>query len=289
MNHRKLLLTLMLACAVGGMSRAEEIPVSATLLKIIATVEVPAQQAGVLRELLVREGSIVDRGERIAGIEDDERRIELEKAGVEVAIAKREASSDVNVRFARKSLEVAKAELRRAEEAISIVERSVSASEIDRLKLIVEKNTLEIEQAEEDTAIADLTAQLKQTEQKMVAAKLAKHQIVSPIEGMVVNVFRQQGEWVEPSDSVVKVVRIDRLRAEGFVRNEDALSTLENRTARVTVEIPNRESIVTEGKIVFVDPEVDPVNGQVRVWAEIENVGLKLRPGLRAQMVILLP
>lgn len=289
MNIRGRVLALLLACAIGGVSRGEEIPVSGTLLKIIATVEVPAQQEGVLRELLVREGSIVDRGERIAGIEDGERRIELEKANVEVAIAKREASSDVNVRFARKSLEVAQAELRRAEEAISIVERSVSASEIDRLKLIVEKNTLEIEQAQEDTAISDLTAQLKQTEQKMVAAKLAKHQIISPIEGMVVNVFRQQGEWVEPSDSVVKVVRIDRLRAEGFVRNEDALSVLENRTVRITVDIPNRESIVTEGKVVFVDPEVDPVNGQVRVWAEIENVGLKLRPGLRAQMVILLP
>ena len=40
------------------------------------------------------------------------------------------------------------------------------------------------------------------------------------------------------------------------------------------------------GKIVFVSPEIDPVNGQVRVWAEIDNTDFKLRPGLHGSMVI---
>jgi hypothetical protein len=37
---------------------------------------------------------------------------------------------------------------------------------------------------------------------------------------------------------------------------------------------------------VFVSPEVNPVNGQVRVWAEVENRGLLLRPGLQAALTI---
>ena len=41
------------------------------------------------------------------------------------------------------------------------------------------------------------------------------------------------------------------------------------------------------GKLVFVNPEISPVNGQMRVWAEIENHDLKLRPGLRGSLTIL--
>jgi macrolide-specific efflux system membrane fusion protein len=40
------------------------------------------------------------------------------------------------------------------------------------------------------------------------------------------------------------------------------------------------------GTIVFVSPEVDPITGQVRVWAEIDNREGKLRPGQPARMVI---
>ncbi len=265
---------------------AEEIAVSSTLLKIIETVEVPAQQAGTLQSVKPEAGVIVDRGEVIAQIDDDEKRLEVEQAKVEHAIAKREAENDVNIRFAEKSLEVSEAELGRSEEALSIAVKSVSQSEMDRLRLVVEKNRLEIEQSQEKMAIARLTAQLREAELKRVETQLGKHVIKSPIQGMVVAVFRRAGEWVEPSDSVVKVVRIDRLRAEGFIRTEEALIGLIGSPAKVTVEIPQREVISVEGKVTFVDPEVDPHNGQVRVWVEVDNKDLKLRPGLRAAMTI---
>jgi multidrug efflux pump subunit AcrA (membrane-fusion protein) len=37
---------------------------------------------------------------------------------------------------------------------------------------------------------------------------------------------------------------------------------------------------------VFVSPEVDPVNGQVRVWAEVENRDGQLRPGVHGKLSI---
>ncbi len=38
--------------------------------------------------------------------------------------------------------------------------------------------------------------------------------------------------------------------------------------------------------MVFVSPEVDPVNGQARIWAEVENRGGELRPGLHGKLSI---
>jgi hypothetical protein len=40
------------------------------------------------------------------------------------------------------------------------------------------------------------------------------------------------------------------------------------------------------GKIVFVDVSAQPVTGQVRVWAEVENRDNILRAGLNARMAI---
>lgn len=278
--------TLGLAALIVSPAAADDIPVNSTLLKIIETVEVPAQQAGALEKVNVREGTIVAQGELIANIADKEIQLELVSKQAEHAIAQREAENDVNIRFARKSLEVSQSELQRALDAIANFPNAVTQTELDRLKLLVEKNRLEIEQSAEQQEIARLTADLKQAEAAITGERLAKHKIAAPIEGMVVHVFRRAGEWVDIADPVVKIVRIDRLRAEGFVRSEEAAIGLQDRPATVRVTLPHSDELTVDGKVTFVDPEVDPVNGDVRVWVEIENAGLKLRPGLRVQMSI---
>jgi multidrug efflux pump subunit AcrA (membrane-fusion protein) len=40
------------------------------------------------------------------------------------------------------------------------------------------------------------------------------------------------------------------------------------------------------GEIVFVSPEINPVSGQVRVWAEVDNLQGYLKPGMRATMTV---
>jgi len=40
------------------------------------------------------------------------------------------------------------------------------------------------------------------------------------------------------------------------------------------------------GKIAFISPEVDPITGQVRVWAEVDNRDGRLRPGQAAMMKV---
>ncbi|MCC9605724.1 HlyD family efflux transporter periplasmic adaptor subunit [Blastopirellula sp. JC732] len=278
--------TLAIAAQISSPVAAADISVNSTLLKIIETVEVPAQQAGALDKVNVREGTIVDRGELLAHIADKEMELELVAKKAEHAIAQREAENDVNIRFSKKSLEVSQAELQRALDAIANFPNAVTQTELDRLRLLAEKNRLEIEQSSEQQEIAKLTANLKEAEAAITGERLAKHKIVAPIEGMVVHVFRREGEWVDIADPVVKIVRIDRLRAEGFVRSDEAAIGLQDRAATVRVSLPGSDPLVVPGKVIFVDPEVDPVNGDVRVWVEIDNADLKLRPGLRVEMSI---
>jgi macrolide-specific efflux system membrane fusion protein len=103
---------------------------------------------------------------------------------------------------------------------------------------------------------------------------------------VVVQVQRHRGEWVKPGEVVVRILRLDRLRAEGFLRADQWSDDLQGCQGRVLVDLPKAPGAEFPAKVVFVDPEIDPVNSQVRVWAEVENRGLRLRPGMKARMAL---
>ena len=130
--------------------------------------------------------------------------------------------------------------------------------------------------------------QLKENECQFAEKTLDRHKVVAQLGGVVVEVDRRRGEWVEPGDRVFRIIRIDHLQAEGFVDARVAQAKWLGRavTLRVNLGDPEDDTTSFPGEIVFVSPEIDPVNGQVAVWAEIENRDLALRPGLVATLVI---
>lgn len=280
---------LVLTATIAGLAAEDsatrtEIP--SALVKAIEQVDVPAREAGVLAAVNAREGQIVRQGERLAQIVDAEARIARDRAKIELEIARKRLNNDVNIRFAKKSAEVAKAELRRSMDSRRKYPKSISDSEMDRLRLVVQRAELEVEQAEYEFQIAELTRQIKNNEFQAAEEKVQRRKILAPVGGVVVDVHRHAGEWVEPGDAVLRIVRIDRLRAEGFLSAGDVRPDLADAAVRLQVDLPGNPGAEFLGKIVFLSPEIDPVNAQIRVWAEIENRGLKLRPGMRAKIII---
>jgi len=275
-----------LATAARAVETAE---VPSMLIKIDEQVDVPAREAGVLAAVNVREGQMIQQGALIAQIEDDEARITAERTKIEVALAKSSAENDVGIRFARKSLEVAKAELQRSAEALQHYAKSISASEMDRLQLLVDKSKVEIEQAEHEFKIAGYTHQIKTIDYRAAEQAIGRRKITAPLGGVVVQVLRHRGEWVKPGETVARIVSLDHLRAEGFLQSRYLSQKLEGCAVKLIVDLPHDPSAEFAGKIVFLDPEIDPVNAQFHLWVDVVNHGLRLRPGMRAKMVLDVP
>ncbi|MCA9114187.1 MAG: efflux RND transporter periplasmic adaptor subunit [Planctomycetaceae bacterium] len=265
------------------------IVVHPAVVTLIEQVEVPSRVAGVLAEMAVREGTFVEKGEMLAHLVDDEARLNVHMAGLELRIARRQADNDIRVRFARKSAEVAAAELNRSMESVRKYRKSISDTEIDRLQLAEEQSRLEIEQSEEEFNVAKLTAEVRDTEEKLARLDLVRRRIEAPIAGVVVQIHRRAGEWVEPGATVVRILRVNRLKAEGFVAASQIDGSFAGQPVTLSVPVADGQPRVFQGKLVFVSPEVNPVNGQVRVWAEIENPNLQLRPGEKGTLNISLP
>jgi membrane fusion protein, multidrug efflux system len=263
------------------------IHVDSVVVTLIEQVEVSAREAGPLVGVEVKEGELVTEGKLLARLDDTEATLARNKAQLELDIAKKQATSDVKTRYAKKSLDVATAEEQRGLESVGKFSKSVSQSELDQLRLTKERSALELEQAKEDQQIAALTAKLKENEVETATYNIDRRRVVSPLSGLVVQIKRHQGEWVQPGESIIRILRIDRLRAEAFLNAREVGGDLVGRPVTLSVDLPGASHAEFRGKIVFVSPEVNPVNGQFRVWAEVENRDQLLRPGLQGAMVIL--
>ena len=269
------------------------IVVPSVLVRLVEQVEIPAREPGLLTQMAAVEGQMVREGQLLAQIDDQEARLIQRRMQLELELGRQKNENDVAIRMASKSLEVARAELKRAEDSAKQFPKSVSESELDFLRLSVERGELEIEQARHELDLATAALQLKENDIAQARGRVERLRITAPIDGVVAQVVRRRGEWVEPGMMVIRVLRLDRLRAEGFLRADQFTDDLNGRSVTLVLDKGNTDKGNTEGArrrfkghIVFVSPEIDPVNGQVRIWAEIDNRQLHLRPGMRGTMTI---
>ncbi len=267
-------------------SQFDPIEVQSVYLRLSEDIDVPAMVPGVLSEMGAQEGAFVEQGTLLARVEDSEARLTRDRAAIEVEVANRMADKAIEIEIAQKALAVAETELARAERSRQAIRGAVPQAEIDRLQLEVHRSTAEIRQTERDAATAVVTAKLKSAELSLAELKLNRHVINSPLRGRVIEHYKHRGEWVEPGENVMRLVRLDTLRAEGFVDAASLVTELSGATVSLKVDLPGRGTTEFPGELVFVAPEVEPTTGQVLVRAEIENQALLLRPGLSATMTI---
>jgi len=284
---------LVVVAGAVGTVRAEPakgLELRGCLVSPTADVQVPAREAGVLTMLEFERGDRVAAGEKLAQLDDD-----MAKAAKAIAELEEEASAEVakddsGIRYAKAAADVAKTEYEGAIAINEDVPDTFSVWDIRRLKLTSRRSEVQIEKDELDHRVAGVSQRIKQAALDQAELQLKRRQILSPVDGVVVEIYKEKGEWVAPGDAVVRVVGIEKLRVEGFV-SADKYAPKEIMGKPVTVRVkPVRDHVeICESKISFVSPVVE-ASGEYRVWAEITNrlegPFWAARPGLDAEMTI---
>ena len=265
---------------------ATDIAVESVVINLMAEVEVPAIEAGALVEILSPELTRVQAGSLLMRIDDRDAKLEVSKAQIACVHAAHLAANDVRIRQAKQTLKLAELELSKASDANREIPDVISSTQVEKLRIAIENAQLDIEQATHDQAAAQHTLSAARNELQVAQRAVERRQIVAPISGVVVDVRKRTGEWLKPGDTVLRIVRDDRLRAEGFVDVQQLTVPLLGEPAELTVMLPNGQAEVVHGAVTFVSPEVNPINRQVRLWAEFDNPDGRLRPGLSARLVI---
>lgn len=276
--------------ALPASRAAVPVQLSHCLVSLIDDVEVPAQKPGVLTLLDVKEGDYLSRGGAVATIDDVPAKYLLESARADEAATRTKAESELQVEYAVATHRTAEAEYRIAVTANASLANTVAAVEVEKLRLAAEQARINIGLSKLERQVQANEALSFAAKAQLAAADFERHHITAPIDGEVVEVFSRRGEWVEGGKPIARLVRLDRLRVEGFVRfDQHAPADVLRR--RVRVEIVNsgggREAFI--GVVTFVSPLVQP-GGEYRIWAEVENRRVAdqwlLRPGLEAEMTL---
>ncbi len=248
------------------------------LTEMIETAEVAAFRDGILEAIEFDVGDYVPVGEPIG-------QLHSEMAAINMAKAKKAAEARGPLQRARAQMRAAEVELERIERLRQIDPRSFSLSEYDQARAAVLVATAQVQEAEEQI-------DLNRAEYELSRRIVDEHQIVAPIEGKIVERYKNPGEGVRANEPVVKIVRLNRLRVFAFLTESQAQLVREGMAVQIEPKIAgvqlSEDRRFFGGKITFVDPQSSASkNTKIRIYAEIENTeDFFLRAGWSVQMVI---
>jgi RND family efflux transporter MFP subunit len=234
------------------------------------TVSVVPKTAGRLMDIGVKLGDRVNRGQRIAKIEDEEI---LEQ-----------------VRQAEAAFEVAKATIRQREADLALAKTNVERSRNLFQRQLLPQQTLDDAEAKYQSAQAALDlarAQNTQSQSRLDELRITQQNtiITSPVNGFVARRAVDPGAFVSPNSPVVDVVDITRVRLVANIIEKDLKQIGVGDIARVEVDAFPGEDFM--GRIARVSPVLDPATRTAPLEVEISNPQYRLKPGMYARVGII--
>jgi RND family efflux transporter MFP subunit len=231
-------------------------------------IDVAAPEMGQIDRLAVREGDRVKAGQVLARLDD-----EVWKASLEVARAAMESAGRV---------EAAEAELRLCQETLvkltALHERDhATQQEVDRALAQRDVAEARVKAAQEELLV-------KAREYERADVQLKQRSVLSPVDGIVTQIYKDEGEFVSPSDAVViRVVQLDPLLIVFSVPVTDLDNLAVNTKVQVRVDAVDKP---VEGTVEFVSPTTDAQSGTTRVRVKIANPGEAIRSGANCHLML---
>ncbi|HKJ66477.1 MAG TPA: efflux RND transporter periplasmic adaptor subunit [bacterium] len=202
-------------------------------------------------------GDRVQKGSLIAIVENSSIRSQVNQA-------------ESNLEQARSQLENLKSEFNRMQQLLR--EDAVSQQQYDATKTQLEATQAQVKALQEG---------LNQAQ-----TRLEDSYIRSPLNGLIGEKFLEEGDMVSPQTPVVTVVKMDSVRA---IVNVIERYVPEIRTGvPADIRVNSLPDTTFRGAVSKVSPVIDPVSRMVRTEIRIPNPDLLLRPGMFAEVELLL-
>ena len=233
------------------------------------TVAVAARAAGRLQDLFVRLGDRVNRGQRLARIED----FEIQE----------------QVKQAEAAQEVAQATIRQREADLQLAQTNVERSRNLFQRQLLPKQTLDDNEARYQSGLASLDlarAQYSQSKARLdeLRINLSNTIITSPVTGFVAKRNVDPGAFVSQNTAIVEVVDITTVRLLASVVERDLKELQRGNPTKVDVDAYPGEHFT--GRIARVSPVLDPATRTAPIEIEIPNADFRLKPGMYARVGI---
>ena len=181
-------------------------------------------------------------------------------------------------------------------ELIAQLDDSQLAAEVNRTEALYTQNqatynrvkSIVEQKAGSPQDLDDALASLKVAEAnlKLAKARLNKTQIVAPFDGMIGSRKVSVGSFLRTGDAITELANLNEIRIS-FSAPERFLSQLK-RGAEVNVSSPVYPGHEVKGKIIAIEPVINSDTRTARIVARVQNPGQKFRPGMSANVSVIL-
>jgi membrane fusion protein (multidrug efflux system) len=169
------------------------------------------------------------------------------------------------------------AQLRAAEAAATLAKNN-----LERTKELFAKNT--ISKSEWDNAETQFKQAVAQGD--AIRATIAKKNIRAPFAGLLGIRLVNLGEFLHEGDAIVSLQALDPIFVNFLLPQQELAKMRLELTVRVTTDALPGE--VIEGTITAINPQVDAATRNIRIQATVANSREKLRPGMFAEVAVVL-
>jgi RND family efflux transporter MFP subunit len=229
--------------------------------------------AGTIQKIFYSVGDQVKKNQSILELDNSREKLEMER---------------------RKLVWESKAELvsatKRVETLGAVVNSSKSLYETTKS---ISKEEVDMQQLEYDMAVSELK-QLEIAEEREaieygIAAENYQRRILkSPIDGVIVKLVSDVGEYVAPEKPFVQIVTPQKCYM--VCQIEEGLGRSLKKGAKVSIEVmAGAEWLPKSATVVFVSPVVDQASGLLEVKLEFNNSDGRVRPGVPGVMLVDVP
>lgn len=230
-------------------------------------IKLAAPEMGTLAEIAVKDGDAVGAGQLLARLNDDVLTASLAVAKAGMLATGELKSAETQLRLKRVEFEKLTALFGRDHASQKELDRVTGEVQIAESRILSVKEDLEVRRLEH----ARIMAQMKQRE------------IRSTIDGVVVEVQKETGEFVSPSDPVVaRVVQLDPLLVVFSVPNQRRANVSKNQS--VSMQIAG--SGIAEGVVEHVSPTADASSGTFKVKVRLPNPDQRWHGGEKSVLLL---
>ncbi|MFV2067563.1 MAG: efflux RND transporter periplasmic adaptor subunit, partial [Pirellulales bacterium] len=228
---------------------------------------------GIIAAIDVHEGDSVERGDVVAVLDQD-------VLDALLAIADQSMRAQGTLDSATAELALAQHRLKKLQ--LLRVQGNASQDEIERTRADVAIAEARVRSATEERLIRKL-------EYRKIQAQVERRTLRAPIDGVVLDIKKDIGEYVAPNDPhVLTLVQLDPLLATFSIAAQQASGLSEGQAITVSLADALMEStavpVAMEGTVEFVAPVTSAESGTVRVKIRIPNPDGEYRAGERCTL-----
>lgn len=298
-------------------------PNNSNLIESTGTVEatevdIRTEAAGRILELLFDEGDWVKRGDILAQIDQDKRKIELAQAHAQLAEAEAHLTllikglRDKEVERAREAflesqvlLKESKRDYKRIQKLydqgvvdLGTRDKAEASYEAAQKRYEIAKKNYEIAvegSRKEEIQAGEAVKEAAEARVKLIERQLEDATISIPIDGVISERYVELGEVVSVGSLIATVIDLEHVWVMAYVSESNLGKIKLGQDGKIKVDsFPDKEF---QGKVTFISPEAEftPKNIQTKeervklvfgIKIEIDNPDQELKPGMPADAII---